>query len=178
MQQNYSQKFESQTSNNINKLKIEILKASSYIKVNHKLFCNIITQAYIAIDILCQDYPTHLDWYWSKVVPNIFNGTRDIFIATINQQVAGVILLKKEGTIKKVCTLFVLEKYRRQKIATILLEEAFKYLGTTKPLFSIRDYKLNQFSSIIHKYNWKQTQILSNYYKAGTQEIVFNGKIL
>lgn len=161
-----------------NEQEVKILKASNYLETNHKLFSDIVAKSYNVTDHICKDYPQYFNWYWKKTVPAIFKGTRDILMATVNEKVAGVIFLKKERGEKKICTLFVLEEYRRQGIATALLEEAFKYLGTTKPLASIADYKLDQFSSIINKYNWKKTQILSDsYYNNTSREIVFNGKI-
>jgi hypothetical protein len=52
-------------------------------------------------------------------------------------------------------------------------------LKTNKPLISISENKIQQFSSIIKKYNWKQEQVLEKgYYNKTSREIVFNGKIL
>ena len=161
-----------------NEHKVKILKASNYLENDHKLFSAIVAKAYNVTDHICKDYPQFFSWYWEKTVPEVFKRTRDILMATVNEEVAGVIFLKKEGNEKKICTLFVLEEYRKQGIATALLQEAFKYLGTTRPLVSIADYKLDQFSSIIKKYDWKETQILSDsYYNNTSREIVFNGKI-
>lgn len=99
-------------------------------------------------------------------------------IATVDKKVAGLVFLKKEDGEQKICTLFVLDEYRGRGIATLLLEESFKYLGTTKPLISIADYKIGQFSAIIKKYGWVQTQILDDgYYNDTSRELVFNGTI-
>lgn len=166
-------------SKSIKKYEVKILKASNYLERNHKIFSEIISKAYNVTDHICKDYPKHFSWYWEKTVPAVLQGTRDILIATINKKVAGVVFLKKEKSEKKICTIFVLEEYRGCGIATMLLEESFRYLGTTKPLLSIADYKIKQFSAIIKKYGWEQTQILNDgYYNDTSQEIVFNGKIL
>lgn len=157
---------------------VKIIKASNYLESNHNVFSNIISKAYNVTDHICKDYPNHFSWYWEKTVPAIFRGTRNILIATVNKKVAGVAFLKKEDGENKICTLLVLDEYRGYGIATKLLEESFNYLETTKPLISIADYKLDQFSAIIKKYGWKQTQILNNgYYNDTSREIVFNGKI-
>ena len=53
---------------------------------------------------------------------------------------------------------------------------SFEWLETTKPLITIADYKLPQFTSIIQKYDWKETSVLENaYYNNHSQEHVFNG---
>lgn len=169
---------QTQKSESIAKSKVVILKASNYLESNHKLFSDIVSKAYNVTDHICKDYPNHFSWYWEKTVPAIFKGTRDIFIATVNKQIAGVVFLKKENEEKKICTILVLDKYKGTGIATALLEESFRYLETTKPLLSIADYKLDQFAFIIKKYGWKQTQVLSDgYYNNASREIVFNGKI-
>ena len=59
-----------------------------------------------------------------------------------------------------------------------MLEYAFKYLGTTKPLITITDYKIPMFETIIKKYNWELTQTMSEgYYNNSSRELVYNGKL-
>ena len=182
MQRNHSRRFKKVCYNQIKsgtkKLEIKILKASNYLASNHKIFSDIVSKAYAVTDYICKDYPEYFSWYWEKNIPEIFKGTRDVYIAIINKEIAGVMSLKKEASEKKLCTILVLEEYRKLGVATALLEEAFKYLETTKPLISIADYKVDQFSEIIKKYGWEQTQILTDgYYNDTSREIVFNGKI-
>ena len=157
--------------------KVKIMKASNFLETDHKLFSDIVAKVYNITEHSCNDYPQYFKWYWEKTVPGVLKGEKDIFIANVNNEIAGVIIVKNEVKEKKICTLYVLEEYRKQGIATKLLEEAFKYLGTTKPLVSITEYKLKQFSSIIKKYDWKETQIILNYYNKISREIVFNGKL-
>lgn len=161
-----------------NEQDIKVLKASNFKDTNHKMFSDIISKAYNVTDCICKDYPKHFEWYWGKTVPAVLKGTREIIIVTMNKKIAGVVFLKKEDGECKICTIFVFEKYRRRGIATILLKEAFEYLGTTKPLVSISSYKVEQFYAIIKKYGWRETQILDEgYYNDTSKEIVFNGTI-
>ena len=46
----------------------------------------------------------------------------------------------------------LIDGYRGKHVVTKLLEQDFKYLGTTKPLISIADYKIPMFEHIIKKY--------------------------
>ncbi len=145
---------------------------------NHKLFCKVAQVAYSVTDYICKDYPKHFEWYWTKEIPRVFNGTGEVVICTINNNVAGVAFLKKDNSESKIYTFLVVEGYRRKYVATKMLEKAFKYLGTTKPLITIADYKIPMFEPIIKKYNWELTQTMSEgYYNNFSRELVYNGEL-
>lgn len=145
---------------------------------NHKLFSKFAYSAYSVTDYICKDYPEHFKWYWAKQIPRVFNGTGEIVICTIDGNIAGVAFLKKDDMESKICTFLVLESYRGKHVASNILEHAFKYLGTTKPLITIADYKLPMFEPIIKKYNWDLTQTLSKgYYNSSSRELVYNGRL-
>lgn len=120
---------------------------------NHKLFGKFAQAAYSVTDYICKDYPKHFEWYWSKEIPRVFDGTGEVVICAINNNVAGVAFLKKDDTESKICTFLVVDGYRGKHIATTMLDYAFKYLGTTKPLITIADYKIPLFEHIIKKYH-------------------------
>ena len=145
---------------------------------NHKLFGKFAQAAYSVTDFICDDYPKHFEWYWSKEIPRVFNGTGEIIVCTIDNNIAGVAFLKKDATESKICTFLVVESYRGKHVSTKMLEYAFKYLGTTKPLISIADYKLPMFEHIIKKYGWELTQTMEKgYYNNTSRELVYNGKL-
>ncbi|MDD2627904.1 MAG: GNAT family N-acetyltransferase [Clostridia bacterium] len=157
---------------------MKIIFASKLLDEERIEFLNIITKAYEVTDYICNDYPKHFSWYWEKTVPAIFKGTRDVITCTVHGKIAGVVFLKKEDSEKKICTFLVLEEFRNQGIATKLMEASFEFLGTTKPLITLADYKLEMFSHIIKKHDWVQTQILpKGFYNDKYTELVFNGSI-
>ena len=161
--------------NQINGMRIYIL--SSFIN-NHKRFIELAQSAYSITEHLCKDYPKYFEWYWSKEIPRVFYGTGEIVICTINSIIVGVTFLKKDDVERKICTFFVHEDYHGKHISSKMLEYAFKYLGTTKPLITIADYKLPMFEPIIKKYNWKLNQTMrKGYYNNNSQELVYNGKL-
>lgn len=49
-----------------------------------------------------------------------------------------------------------------------------KWLGTTKPLITLADYKLDMFKPIISKYDWQLTEIVSGLYNNKYEELCFN----
>ena len=90
----------------VNNMKIYTL--SSLID-NHQLFCKFAQDAYSATDCLCQDYPKYFEWYWFKDLPRVFNGTGEIVVCTIDDNIAGIASLKKL-TQKRKFVLFLLLK--------------------------------------------------------------------
>lgn len=156
----------------------KVIAASNLARKNRISFGNVIAKAYAVTDYVCDDYPKHFNWYWEKTVPAVLNGTREILVCVIDKKIAGVAFLKKEDGESKICTFLVLEEYRGRGIATLLIEESFKFLETTKPLISLAGYKLEMFKRIIEKYEWKHTQTLPvGYYNNSYEELVYNGKI-
>lgn len=156
---------------------VKVLSAQACIK-NHKAFGELVAKAYSITDYICEDYPDHFEWYWGKTVPAVLKGTREILVCTVNNKIAGVAFLKNEDGEKKICTFLVKEEYRGNRLATRLLERSFKFLGTTKPLITIADYKLKMFEPIIKQYGWVQTEILEEgYYNETSREYVFNGNL-
>lgn len=153
---------------------IKFYKLSSLIN-NHLLFNKFASATCSVTDCYCTDYPNHFKWYWTKALPRVLNGTGEIIICIVNNNVAGVTILKKNGRERKICTLYVVEGYRKKHIATNMLEYAFKYLETTKPLITIADYKVPLFESLIKKYHWKLIQTMEEgYYNDFSREKVFN----
>ena len=80
----------------------QILKLSNYIEENHKKFSNTVLEIYNFMDDISEEYRNFFLWYWKKVVPDILNGTREIFIATINKKIVGVAILKRKKDEKKI----------------------------------------------------------------------------
>ena len=157
---------------------LNILKASECLGREHKTFSYIVSKVYEITEESDKDYKERFSWYWQKVIPDVLRKTRDIFLAKINGDVVACAILKKDETERKICTFLVLDKYRNRGIATALLEESFRYLGTTKPLITIAEYKVPMFFPIIRKYDWKRTQIIEKgYYSNLSREFVFNGEI-
>ena len=56
----------------VNDLKLYTL---SSIISDHKLFIRLAQAAYSVTDFLCRDYPNHFEWYWTKEIPRVFDGT-------------------------------------------------------------------------------------------------------
>ena len=155
-----------------------MLVASELIASNRKMFSRIIAENYNITDWICEDYPKHHEHFWGKYVPGIFSGDRQIIACYLGNEIAGACILKKDAEEVKLSTLYVSDKYRGAGVATSMLEKAFEWLGTDRPLITIADYKVPMFEGIIKKYGWELTQVLvDGYYNDRSKEHVYNGKI-
>ena len=149
---------------------LQLLREKNYLALN-----DLIYQTYDATDWITKDYPNHFKHFYTKYVPELFEGEREILVSYNGLKIEGLCILKKSE--QKICTLFVREEARGQHLATRLLSEAFIFLGTTKPLITIAEYKVKMFSGLIVKYGWEHTQTLDASYYGSAREFVYNGKI-
>ena len=111
-------------------MNVESLK--KYIKeLSQKEYIKLINDIYKVCNISI-DYPTHKHWFYTKQIPGIFKGERDIlFIRNPKNknEIIAFSCLKKTETEKKICNIYVSEEFRNKGLGTILFEESMKWLG-------------------------------------------------
>ena len=123
------------------------------------------------------DYPDYKEWFLNKQVPGIYDGSRNIIVAHINDQILGFVSLKQDSAEKKICTFYVAKTFRKNKVGSILTKESTEWLECDKPLITIPNDKLFDFIGIAHKYGWEVTDIKNGLYRANNPEIILNGAI-
>lgn len=154
-------------------MKIRYLQLSQLIG-ERLLFSRMVYETYNLIEFISKDYQHFSEWYWTKAVPWIFNGQMDFFLATADDtNVVGILIAKKEQTERKICTLFVKPAYSNNGIGSSLVIRAFEYLETTTPIITFTDYKLQQFESLMKKFDWKVTKRIFKPYN-GHFELICN----
>lgn len=121
-------------------------------------------------------YPNFASWFWQKVAPGVNDGSRSIFLHSRGNNLTGVIIAKRSQTERKLCTVWVKQPYRGQKIAPKLIGAALHWLECTHPLITIPEERLASFAPIISHLGFMRTQILRDYYRPGHREFVFNGQ--
>ena len=119
-------------------------------------------------DLISTYYPNYREWFQTKMLPGILQGTREIIAIEDSDGVVAFISLKKEEE-RKICTLYVDKKYRKKGLGTILVKKGLEYLETPSPLLTIPADKIKMFKKMIKKYNWKITASVDN-------EIIVNGR--
>ena len=150
---------------------IELLSEEDFLKLSNQIY---------QINLDSDDYPNHKEWYFKKQLPAITTDERDILFVRNpenSNEIIAATCLKKTNEERKICMLYVCEKYRHQGIGTKIIEKALIWLGTTKPLITFADYKLEMFKPIIKKYEWQLVEVVENFYNCHSKELCFNGML-
>ena len=149
--------------------------------IPEEYFMELATKIYMITDFICDDYPKHKEWYFTKQLPATINGDeRNILFVRNpenNNEIISMACLKRDEEEQKICTLYVSDKCRGLGIGKAIVEESMRWLGATKPLISLADYKLEMFKPIINKYGWELTEVISGLYNDRFQELCFNGTL-
>lgn len=161
-------------------INIESLK--KYIgNVTKEEFMILATKIYMITDHISDDYPKRKEWFFTKQLPATINSDERNILFVRNpkddNEIISMACLKRTAEEKKICTLYVSDKYRGLGIGTAIVEESMRWLGTTKPFITLADYKLEMFRPIIKKYGWELTEVVSGLYNDRTQELCFNGTL-
>ena len=159
-------------------MKIESLK--DYILSSNNHFLDLATRIYMITDFICEDYPNHKEWYFTKQLPAISGEERNILFVRNpedNQDILAMACLKSDEEEQKICTLYVSDKVRGIGLGTTIIETSMEWLGTTKPLITLADYKLKMFTPIIEKYDWQLTEVVEGLYNDRVKELCYNGTL-
>ncbi len=109
-------------------------------------------------------YFDYKEWLYNKQC--ISDEDRVTIYIKKDDKIIGVANLKLSEN--KLCTIYVDKMFRNMGISNMLLDEAFKYLKTTRPYLTCHKSNLIYLNNLIKKYNWKKTGVVGN-------EILFNG---
>ncbi|WP_162862514.1 hypothetical protein [Acetivibrio cellulolyticus] len=124
------------------------------------------------------EYPGFAGWYYNKVIPNITKtNQKDILLFLVNETIAGVSIIKAEDEERKICTLMVNSNFRKNGIGMILFNKSFEILGTEKPVLTISENRITEFSKLFSYYGFEMASVCNNYYKEGMSEYCFNGNL-
>ena len=137
-----------------------------------KNFSKAANEIYLLTDYHKLQYPDYYKWFYGKNIPRVISKSGEIYFYLDGLEVVGLTILKK-GFEDKICTFMVNPDYRKQGFSSRLLEDSFEFLGTDKPLITIPQKRLDEFSSIIDFYGWVEDETINDYY---SPEIVFNKK--
>ncbi|UNL85235.1 GNAT family N-acetyltransferase [Priestia koreensis] len=143
---------------------------------NDSLLFNFYTEyVYKSLASLNKDYKSFDKWYFEKVVPGIKLGNREIIVATNDQFLTGVSILKNSIYEKKICTLYVNPKFRKIGVGKELFESSLEILNSDFPVITVNEERVPEFSSLLNYYGFELSQVASNYYKNLSNEYVYNG---
>ena len=64
-----------------------------------------------------------------------------------------------------------MKSIKKKGYSSLILEDSFVFLGTDKPLITIPEKRLDEFSKIIQAYGWVASETTDEYY---SPEVIFN----
>ena len=129
------------------------------------------------LSFLRTEYPEFYSWFYDKVIPELSNGTRSIYLAKSFGEIKGILILKDTVEEKKICTLYVDESSRSNRIGSKLMEIAMNEFHGGKPLITVADSHIEDFRHLLAKYDFKEEDSLPDYYTDGRIEYTFNGHL-
>lgn len=121
-------------------------------------------------------YSGHTDWYKNVFLPGLKKGERIYVVAQDeNENLAGCVLIKNTNDEKKICTLFVSPLFRKQVLATKLMETSLKELGE-HPLITVSSKNMAQLKPLLDKMGFHLSGKRRGVYGAKDTEFYFNDK--
>ena len=124
---------------------------------------NVVDEIYELTKGIEKYYSDYKEWLYNKQCVNSDDRVT-IYIRNFDK-IIGVCNLKLSEN--KLCTIYIDGEYRNKGIGGMLLNEAFKYLGTSKPYLTCNKDNLKYLNSFIKKYKWKKSGLVG-------KEILFN----
>ncbi|MBW5390660.1 GNAT family N-acetyltransferase [Brachyspira hampsonii] len=123
---------------------------------------------------LNNEYPNFSYWYRNLFDKNLkLNNNRKIFICTHKNDIAGIIILKKSNSEKKISTLRVDKRYRNNGIGKSLIKLGIEWLEDDKPLITVNENKIYQFKYLFNYFGFKLKDQI-NCYNKYSKELFFN----
>jgi len=124
---------------------------------------------------LTRFYPGFGLWFWSKVVPDLGNGSRRIIPVHTGESLAALAILKRVPEERKICTLWVAPFARRFGFGGRLLRDSLIWLECDKPLITVCQERVHELQPLLRKFGFTLEQVCDSYYRPRRLEYVFNG---
>jgi len=125
-----------------------------------------------------KEYSNFFFWFFIKVVKDIELGKRKIILKYIDDEIAGIAILKDSLEEKKICTLRVIDKFKKLGIGKKLFIESFEILKTDHPLITVSSSYIHEYQNLFKYFNFNLEEEYLDYYFLGKKEYSFNGLLL
>lgn len=123
-------------------------------------------------------YPDFRGWFFGRVVPGLRSGQRCIVPSFADGMLAGVAICKRTAAERKLSTLWVRDVSRNRGISVGLAQEAFAWLGSWQPLFTVPEERIGEFNGLVRAWSFPEAIAHRDLYRSGRVEHVFNGLIV
>lgn len=122
-------------------------------------------------------YPGFRRWFFGLVVPGLYSGERRIILSKANGILTGIAICKRNQAERKLCTLWVSPSARERRVASALASQAFDWLDSDRPLFTVPEERISEFEGLCKAWHFSAPTFSANLYREGRVEYVFNGAI-
>lgn len=135
-----------------------------------------LNKVYSFLELLEDEYPNFKEWYFNNIfINNKLLQDRSLILKVYKNEICAVSIIKHSED--KICTFRVTEKFHGLSIGTKLMEDSIRIIGNNRPLITVSEDRLNQFTPILKKFDFKLYATYSNYYKLNKTEFSFNKPI-
>lgn len=138
-------------------------------KIDNNAYIYLIDKIYEFSKELNVNFPNYKNWFYNQHIEGIGNGRTTLFSTNDKGQINGICHLKAKDNEKRICYLYV-GKEEKEDIDFRLLEKAFSYLNTTKPVVVLNLDNYIKYRGLIDEYNWKLKGVSFNC------DFSYNGK--
>lgn len=152
---------------------METILLNRYTIEQNKFYLN---KIYSFLELLEDEYPNFKEWYFNKIfINNIILEDRLILLKVYKNEICAVSIIKH--TEDKICTFRVTDKFQSLNIGTNLMKDTISIIGNDRPLITVSEDRINQFKSILKKFDFKLYATYQDYYKSNKIEYSFNRPI-
>jgi len=131
---------------------------------------------YLLLKPISNLYPDFSNWYWDKVVTGVLLGKDKIIIAENKAEIIGVSIIKNSPNENKLRALRIVDKFQKTGAGLYLMDKSLKELGDNKPIVSVADEMINEYSRMfINRYDFNLTHVYNGLYRKNHLEYEFNG---
>jgi hypothetical protein len=120
-------------------------------------------------------YPGFRDWYLSKVVPGVADGTRRVFAEISGARISGVAIAKRDRRELKLCTLWK-DPSADGGTAVAIVQSAMDWLGTERPSFTVPADRIQRLRPVLNHFGMGGGVAVGSLYRDGVGEYLFNAR--
>lgn len=117
-------------------------------------------------------YPYFDHWY-AKVLDELLYGFRSIVLIYEKSNIAGFSILKHSPPENKICTFYIVQKYRKNNISGFLMDYSLKLLKHKNVLITMPDKKVEAFTPLLNRFGFKLYGNILNYYNKSESEFFY-----
>ncbi len=123
---------------------------------------------------ISREYPGIENWFRSKVVPGLKNGSRHLVRVHREGRLVALGIGKKELGENKICTVRVAPDFIGRGLGLRIFGSLMDWMGSDQPLATVSEDRLPEFEQIFSYFGFRLTSTANGLYRPGKTEYLFN----